>query len=138
MFTSCRNFDLQCNDENNITQRKHQPQMGQPISRHWSLFITPEKTRGFMFSGGTDTGHHNLTKYWHDTLNCVRCQPLKVTARSALLRNEMPCSLLKTANALPFKGMQFSKCPIFRKRVKNYQLCPFTALSCPFLAIPYA
>ena len=68
-----------------------------------------------MFSGGTDTGQWhemgqpNLTKYWHDILNCVRCQPLKVTARSALLRNEMPCSLLKTANALPFKGMQFSK-----------------------------
>ena len=42
-----------------------------------------------MFSGGTETGQWhemgepNLTKYWHDTLNCVRRQPLRVTSRSA-------------------------------------------------------
>ena len=54
-----------------------------------------------MFSGGTETGQWhemgepNLTKYWHDTLNCVRRQPLRVTSRSAFLRNEMPSSVLK-------------------------------------------
>ena len=64
-----------------------------------------------MFPGGTETGQWhemgepNLTKYWHDTLNCVRRQPLRVTSRSAFLRNEMPSSVLKTTKALPFKGV---------------------------------
>ena len=53
------------------------------------------------------------------------------------LRNEIPFFLLKPPKTHAVLGSV--ACPEFGKmRGKDPQLCPFTGLSCPFLAIPHA